>query len=106
VYRWTASKDLYTCRFGIRMLMNYYLGEAFEPKYLETVAGIKTDEYYLQMMVAWYFATALAKQWEATLPYISNKRLDKWIHNKTIQKARESFRITEEQKEILKGYKR
>ena len=82
--------------------MRYFLDEAFRPEYLEWVASIKSDEYYIRMMQAWFFATALAKQWDATLPYIEQHRLEKDIHNKTIQKAVESFRITDEQKSLLK----
>ena len=96
------SKHTYTKRFGIGTLMRYFLDEAFLPEYLEWVASIKSDEYYIRMMQAWFFATALAKQWDATLPYIEQHRLEKDTHNKTIQKAVESFRITDEQKALLK----
>lgn len=103
INRWIASPELYTCRFGIEMLMSYYLDESFKKDYLELPASVETEEYYLQMMIAWFFATALAKQWESTISYIENRRLSKWIHNKTIQKAIESRRITEEQKEYLRS---
>ena len=102
VRKWMRSKHTYTKRFGIGMLMRYFLDEAFRPEYLEWVASIKSDEYYIHMMQAWFFATALAKQWDATLPYIEQHRLEKDTHNKTIQKAVESFRITNEQKALLK----
>ena len=102
ICKWTKSKQTYTIRFGMGMLMRYYLDEAFRPEYLEWVASIKSDEYYIRMMQAWFFATALAKQWDATLPYIEQHRLHPWTHNKSIQKAIESYRITDEQKEILR----
>ena len=97
------SKYIYTKRFGMGMLMRYYLEEAFRPEYMDWVAAIQSDEYYIRMMQAWFFATALAKQWDATLPYIEQRRLHPWTHNKAIQKDVESFRITAEQKEILKS---
>ena len=102
ICKWMRSAHTYTKRFGIGTLMRYFLDEAFRPEYLEWIASIKSDEYYIRMMQAWFFATALAKQWEATLPYIEQHRLEKDTHNKTIQKAVESFRITDEQKELLK----
>lgn len=102
---WIASDETYTCRFGMCMLMRYFLDEDFREEYLELPAAVHSDEYYVQMMAAWYYATALAKQWEATIPYIEQKRLDKWVHNKTIQKARESYRITDAQKEYLNNLK-
>lgn len=105
IRKWSASKETYTCRFGIKTLMNLYLDEDFKPEYLEIPAVIRSDEYYVNMMTAWFFATALAKQWDNTFPYIEGKRLDTWTHNKAIQKARESFRITPEQKQLLNTYK-
>ena len=105
VRNWIGSAETYTVRFGIGMLMEHYLEEDFDPAYPEMVAGIRSEEYYARMMIAWYFATALAKQYEAVLPYIENKRLDPWTHNKTIQKSIESYRITPEQKEYLKTLK-
>ncbi|MBQ2801215.1 MAG: DNA alkylation repair protein [Lachnospiraceae bacterium] len=99
---WMASEHTYTIRYGIGMLMTHFLDENFEKEYLEWVARIRSEEYYVNMMIAWYFATALAKQPEATLPYIEQKRLDVWTHNKAIQKAVESFRVTKEQKEYLR----
>ncbi|NLM05575.1 MAG: DNA alkylation repair protein [Tissierellia bacterium] len=101
IQEWVSSKETYTCRFGIGMLMKHFLDEDFKEEYLDIPASIKSDEYYINMMIAWFFATALAKQWEATIPYIENKKLSPWVHNKTIQKARESFRIAKERKEYL-----
>lgn len=101
IKEWSASEALYTCRFGIEMLMTYFLDDDFRPEYLEIPASVRTEEYYLKMMIAWFFATALAKQWDASVRYLEDKRLAPWIHNKTIQKARESYRITPEQKEYL-----
>ena len=103
---WSASKHTYTCRLGMEMLMSFYLDEDFEPEYLEIPAQVQSEEYYVNMMIAWFFATALAKQWDAAFPYIQENRFSPWVHNKTIQKARESYRITDEQKEILKKLKR
>lgn len=103
---WIESTQTYTIRFGIEMLMNFYLDEKFSAKYLDMVAGVKSEEYYVNMMVAWYFATALAKQYDATIKIIEAGVLDKWTHNKTIQKAIESYRITPEQKEYLRGLKK
>ncbi len=102
---WTVSEHTYMIRFGVGMLMSFYLDEAFELEYPEMVSGIRSDEYYVNMMIAWYFATALAKQYEAVLPFIENKRLDKWTHNKAIQKAVESYRVTDEKKAYLKTLK-
>ena len=105
IKRWVSSQHTYTIRFGIGMLMSHYLDENFSPEYPELVAAVKSEEYYDNMMIAWYFATALAKQYNQVLPYIENRRLDRWTHNKTIQKAVESYRITEEQKIYLKSLK-
>lgn len=105
IQNWIASKHVYTVRFAIGMLMQHFLDEDFDPSYTEIVASLRSDEYYVNMMIAWYFATALAKQYEAALPYLEERRLDVWTHNKTIQKAVESYRITEEQKEYLKSIK-
>ena len=102
VERWLASDHAYTIRFGIGMLMRYYLEEHFSLEYPEKVAKIRSEEYYVNMMRAWYFATALAKQYEAIFPFLEEKRLDAWTHNKTIQKAIESYRITQEQKAYLR----
>ena len=102
IYSWMASDHPYVVRFGIGMLMRYYLDEQFKPEYPEKVAEIKSDEYYVNMMRAWYFATALAKQYDQILPYLEEKKLDTWTHNKTIQKAVESYRIASEQKCYLR----
>lgn len=102
INRWIASGDTYTVRFAIGALMSYYLDENFYPEVLSIVASVKSEEYYINMMKAWFFATALAKQYDYILPYLTEKRLDNWVHNKTIQKAVESNRITKEQKEYLK----
>lgn len=99
--KWIGSKKEYTIRFGIEMLMSHYLDEDFNKEYLDIVSKVRSDKYYVNMVIAWYFATALAKQWKDTIPYIENKKLDTWVHNKTIQKARESYRITTEQKQYL-----
>ncbi|MDY6388466.1 MAG: DNA alkylation repair protein [Fibrobacter sp.] len=118
IEKWLKSKLPYTVRFGVNMLMNYFLDERFDKRFLKWVAAIDenlfddngraecpTDRYYVQMVVAWYMATALAKQWDAAFPYIKGRKLSPWIHAKSIQKACESYRITQEQKEILRGLK-
>ena len=105
IKKWIKSKDTYTVRFSVGMLMQHFLDEDFDPKYPDMVSAIRSDEYYINMMTAWYFATALAKQYDAVLPYIEEKKLDKWTHNKAIQKSVESFRITPEQKSYLKTLK-
>ena len=102
---WIASSETYTIRYGIGMLMRLYLDEDFEPEYVKLVAGVESDEYYVNMMIAWHMATALAKQWDAVIPYIEEHRMSDWVHRKTIQKAVESYRITDEQKRYLKGYR-
>ena len=102
---WIADGRTYTVRFGIKCLMNYFLGNAFDAKYPLLVANIKSDEYYVKMMVAWYFATALAKNYDEILPFFEERRLETWTHNKAIQKAVESYRITAEQKAYLKTLK-
>ncbi|MCR5384958.1 MAG: DNA alkylation repair protein [Saccharofermentans sp.] len=106
VEKWMKSDLTYVKRFAIGMLMEHFLDEDFKTSYLTKVSKIRSDEYYVNMMTAWYFATALAKQYEAVLPYIEGQKLDKWTHNKAIQKAVESYRITPEQKEYLKTLKR
>lgn len=106
IKKWLKSKDVYAVRYGINLLMSFYLDENFDREYLMLVADVKSDEYYINIMRAWYFATALAKQYKQSLPYLENGILDKWTHNKTIQKAVESLRITKEQKEYLKTLKR
>lgn len=106
VEKWMKSDLTYVKRFAIGMLMEHFLDEDFKTVYLSKVSKIRSDEYYVNMMTAWYFATALAKQYEAALPFIEKHKLDKWTHNKSIQKAVESYRITPEQKEYLKTLKR
>lgn len=106
IKEWSASEKIYTCRFGIEMLMSYFLDDDFKPEYLEIPASVHSEEYYVRMMIAWFFATALAKQWDVSIKYIEDHRLDTWTHNKAIQKARESRRITSKQKEYLKSLKR
>ena len=118
IQAWLKSNHPYTVRFGVNMLMNYFLDERFDKRLLKWVAAIDeslfnddgraecpTDRYYVQMEIAWYFATALAKQWDAAFPYIKGRKLSTWTHAKTIQKACESYRITAEQKEILRKLK-
>ena len=102
---WIRSDRTYTVRFAIGMLMQHFLGERFRPAYADMVAELRSPEYYVNMMRAWYFATGLAKQYDAILPYIEEKRLDDWTHNKTIQKSIESYRITDEQKQYLRRLK-
>lgn len=106
IREWLKSNKTYTVRFAVGMLMGFYLDEQFEPEYPELVAGIKSKEYYVNMMIAWYFATALVKQYDAARPFIEQGRLEIWTHNKTIQKAVESLRISEEKKVYLKSLKR
>lgn len=102
IKKWIDSDHVYTSRFGMRMLMNEFLGDDFKPEYLEWVASVKGEDYYVKMMVAWYFATALAKQYDESVIYIEKRRLDPWTHKKAIQKAIESFRVSDEHKEFLK----
>ncbi len=102
---WMASEHAYTVRYGIGMLMRFYLDEEFRVEYLAKAAAVESEEYYVKMMIAWFFATALAKQYEAALPFIEERRLEKWTHNKAIQKAVESNRITAEQKKYLRTWK-
>lgn len=103
IRKWIASEHVYTARFGIRMLMNEYLGDDFREEYLSLVASKQGEDYYLKMMVAWYFATALAKRYDESVRYIEEKKLDEWVHKKAIQKALESYRVTEEHKAYLKS---
>ena len=105
IEEWIASDDTYTIRFGVGMLMEHFLDDDFDIGYPKMVASIRSDEYYVNMMIAWYFATALAKQYDAVLPFIEKKKLDRWTHNKAIQKSVESYRITPEQKSYLKTLK-
>lgn len=106
IKEWLASGETYTIRYGVNLLMRYYLDEDFSVEYPKLVAEIVSEEYYVKMVVAWYFATALAKQYDAVLPFLQEKKLEIWTHNKTIQKAVESYRITPEQKNYLKTLKR
>lgn len=105
IRRWLDSGHVYTIRFGIEMLMYHFLDDAFDPEYPQLVASAKHSDYYVRMMVAWYFATALAKRYDAVLPFITEYHLEKWTHNKAIQKAIESYRITQEQKVFLRQYR-
>ena len=105
VYEWIDSKNTYTVRYGIGILLKLYLDDCDAEKHFERVSKIKSDEYYINMMIAWYFATALTKQFEKSLPYITEMRLDRWVHNKAIQKAVESKRINPDTKKYLKNLK-
>ena len=105
IKKWIKSKHIYTSRFGIRILMNEFLGNDFNVEYLDLVASIKSEDYYLKMMVAWFFATALAKQYDATIPYFEEHKLNDWEHKKAIQKALESYRVSDNHKKYLKGLK-
>lgn len=100
---WIKSDRTYTVRYAVGVLMRLFLDEHFDKRYLAMVADIESEEYYVNMMVAWYFATALAKQWDSTIAYIEDRKLTPWVHNKTIQKAVESYRITPQQKVYLKS---
>ena len=105
IQSWIKSDQTYTIRVAIGMLMQHFLDERFEAGYADMVAEVRSEEYYINMMIAWYFATALAKQYERTVPYLEGRRLDGWVHNKAIQKSVESYRITDEQKAYLKTLK-
>ena len=103
---WIRSDAVYTVRFGIRMLMTHFLDAEYDPAFPQLVAALRSEEYYVNMMIAWYFATALAKRYEEALPYLTENRLDEWTHNKAIQKSLESFRIPQARKDFLKTLKR
>ncbi len=105
IYKWLEAKDTYTVRYGIKMLMALFLDANFKKEHLDLIASIKSDEYYIKMAAAWYFAEALAKQYDMAILYIKEKRLDIFTHNKAIQKARESLRISDKQKDYLKSLK-
>ena len=105
IKRWVSSDKTYTIRHGIHMLMAFFLDSDFKKEYLEIPAKIVSEEYYVNMMIAWFFATALAKKWDATITYIEEKKLPVWVHNKTIQKAIESYRVNEEHKQYLRTLK-
>lgn len=102
---WIKSSQTYTVRYAIGMLMRLFLEDDFSAEYPQMVAEVSSEEYYINMMIAWYFATALAKQWDAVIPYIEQRKLSPWVHRKTIQKAVESDRITPGQKEYLKSFR-
>ena len=106
ILRWLSSSHAYTLRFGIEMLMCYFLDEHFKPEYPGLVADVRSDEYYVKMMQAWYFATALAKQWDSVIPFLEDEHLSVWVHNKSIQKAIESYRINDGQKDYLRTLRR
>ena len=106
INRWIHSEHMYMVRFAIGMLMKFYLDDTFMPEYPNMVAAVRSEEYYINMMIAWYFATALAKQYDTVISYIEEHKLDVWVHNKTIQKAIESYRISDEQKKYLRTLKR
>ncbi len=105
IEKWMDSKETYTIRFAIGMLMQHFLDEDFDEKYMDRISKVRSEEYYVNMMIAWYFATALAKQYDAAIPYIQEKKLDTWTHNKTIQKAVESYRIDSDTKDYLRSLK-
>ena len=105
ITEWIKSSHTYTVRFGIVMLMKFYMNERLDEKHLKLLATINSNEYYINMAIAWYLATALSSSWDIVIPYIENKIFEKWVHNKAIQKAVESYRITKEQKEYLKTLK-
>lgn len=106
IKKWIKSNHIYTVRFAVGLLMRFYLGENFCSEYADMVIKVKSDEYYVNMMRAWYFATALAKNWGSVIYVVEQKKLDTWTHNKTIQKAIESYRITDTQKQYLRGLKK
>ena len=106
IRKWVKAKHVYTCRFGLEMLMTHFLDADFKPECLDLAADMRLEDYYAKMMAAWFFATALAKQWDAAVAYLETRRLEPWTHNKTIQKARESYRISTEQKAYLRTLKR
>lgn len=102
IKKWIGSEHVYTARFGLRMLMNEFLGEDFKPEYLKWAANVDGEDYYIKTMVAWFFATALAKKYDESVVYIEKRRLEPWTHRKAIQKAIESYRVSDEHKEYLK----
>ena len=105
IWEWMHAQQAYTIRFGMEMLMCHYMEEAFDDQHLAWVADVKHEDYYVRMMVAWYFATALTRQYDAALPYMKEKRLERWTHNKAIQKAIESRCILDERKAYLRKLK-
>ncbi len=105
IQEWAKSEHTYTVRFAVVTLMKFFMDERLDKKHLKLLLRIKSDEYYINMAIAWYLATALSSRWDLVIPYIENKKFDKWIHNKAIQKSIESYRITKQQKEYLKTLK-
>lgn len=105
ITQWKDSAHTYTCRFAVLCLMRLFLDDQFNASYLEIPASIHSDQFYVNMMIAWFYATALAKQWDTTIPYLEQHRLPDWVHRKTIQKARESYRISSEQNKYLQSFK-
>ena len=105
IQEWTKSKHTYTVRFAVVVLIKFFMDERLDKKHLNLLLSIKSDEYYINMAIAWYLATALSSGWDLVIPYIENQKFDKWVHNKAIQKANESYRITKEQKDYLKTLK-
>jgi len=102
IYRWISSNEVYTVRFAIGMLMKHYLEDSYETEYMEMVCSVNSSEYYINMMIAWYFATALSKQYDDALQVLKDHKLSPWVHNKAIQKAAESRRISSERKDFLR----
>lgn len=105
IQEWAKSEHTYTVRFAVVTLMKFFMDERLDKKHLKLLLRIKSNEYYINMAIAWYLATALSSRWDLVIPYIENKKFDKWIHNKAIQKSIESYRITKQQKEYLKTLK-
>lgn len=105
IKEWINSEHTYTVRFGIVSLMKFFANEQIDKKHLELLLSVKSDEYYINMSIAWYLATALSSRWDLVIPYIEKQKFNSWVHNKSIQKAIESYRITNEQKEYLKTLK-
>lgn len=105
IYEWLKSNEVYRVRFAVKCLMNYYLGDDFKEEHLLKVQEIKLDDYYVMMMIAWYLATGLAKNYDSFVKAIEEKRFNKAVHNKAIQKAIESYRVSDEHKEYLKTLK-
>ena len=105
IYKWLKSDELYRVRYAVKCLMNYYLGEDFKEEHIDAVSKVKLDDYYVQMMIAWYLATGLAKNYNDFIKAIENKKFTPFIHNKAIQKAIESYRVSDEHKEYLRSLK-
>lgn len=105
VYKWLKSDELYRVRYAVKCLMNYYLGDDFKKEHIEHVEQVKLDDYYIKMMIAWYLATGLAKNYDSFVKVIEEKKFDAFTHNKAIQKAIESYRVSDEHKDYLKTLK-